>query len=59
MWRKETITMSTDQNPKDQPLPKRKLRDPSRRKYIKPSEEPRPKTTHLLLLVEKLKTDKK
>ena len=51
--------MSTDQNPKDQPLPKRKLRDPSRRKYIKPSEEPRPKTTHLLLLVEKLKTDKK
>jgi len=51
--------MSTDQNPKDQPPPKRKLRDPWRRKTMKPGQEPRPKRTHHLLLLEKLKTDKK
>jgi hypothetical protein len=59
MWRKETTTMSTDQNPKDQPTPKRKLRDPWRRKTMKSGHEPRPKTTLLLGLPEKLKTDKK
>jgi hypothetical protein len=51
--------MSTDQNPKDQPPPKRRVPNPFRRKNIKPGEEPRPKPTHLLLLLEKLKTDKK
>src|ERR1035437_437287 len=59
MWRKETTTMSTDQNPKDQPPPKRRRRSPLRPKNIKPGQEPRPKRTHHLLLLEKLKTDKK
>ena len=59
MWRKETTTMSTDQNPKDQPPPKRRVPNPLRRKNIKPGQEPRPKRTHHLLLLGKLKPDKK
>jgi hypothetical protein len=51
--------MSTDQNPKDQPPPKRRRRSPFRRKTIKPGYEPRPKSDHHLWLLEKLKTDKK
>ena len=51
--------MSTDQNPKDQPLPKGKLRDPWRPKYVKPGALPRPKRTHHLALLAVLKTKKK
>ena len=59
VWRKETMTMSTDKNPKDQPPPKRRRRSPFLPKNIKPGCEPSPKRTHHLLLLEKLKTDKK
>jgi hypothetical protein len=51
--------MSTDQNPNEQPPPKRKRRSPFRPKNIMPGQEPRPKRTHHLWLLEKLKTDKK
>jgi hypothetical protein len=59
MWRKETTNMSTEQNPKDQPTPKPRRPSPFRRKNIKPGYEPRPKRTHLPLLLGKLKADKK
>ena len=51
--------MSTEQNPKDQPPPKRRIPSPLRPKNIKPGYEPRPKPTYLLLALVKLKTDKK
>ena len=49
MWRKESTTMSTDQNSKDQPPPKRRRRPASPQEH-QAGHEPRPKPTHLLLL---------
>ena len=59
MWERKPATPHTNQKGQEQPLPKGKLRDPWRKKYVKPGALPSPKRTHHLALLAMLKTKKK